>query len=106
MILFALHGFLQALSISRSLAEAKVAAENGQVNCRELRNSFVQAVQEAGGAIDYAEVRHPTLSLSYVHIELLVLVISGFLVKLNQIIGLLSLVVSRYVKYIFSGILV
>lgn len=46
----------QALSISRSLTEAKVAAVSGEVNCRKLRNSVIQAVQEAGGVIDYAEV--------------------------------------------------
>ncbi|XP_071918734.1 pantoate--beta-alanine ligase-like [Coffea arabica] len=46
----------KALSISRSLTEAKVAAENGQVNCRELIKSVIQSVQEAGGLIDYAEV--------------------------------------------------
>ena len=56
-MLFALHGILQALSISRSLTEAKAAAENGQVNCRELMNSVIRSVQGAGGLIDYAEVR-------------------------------------------------
>lgn len=47
---------LQALSISRSLSEAKVAVEKkGQHNSRELRNIVVIAIQEAGGTIDYAE---------------------------------------------------
>lgn len=47
---------LQALSISRSLSEAKVAVEKkGQYDPRELRNLVVHAVQEAGGTVDYAE---------------------------------------------------
>lgn len=47
---------LQALSISRSLSEAKVAVEKkGQHNSRELRNIVVIAIQEAGGTVDYAE---------------------------------------------------
>ncbi|XP_059431840.1 pantoate--beta-alanine ligase [Corylus avellana] len=46
----------KALSINRSLSRAKSAAENGQINCRELRNSVVQAVNSAGGRIDYAEI--------------------------------------------------
>jgi hypothetical protein len=47
---------LQALSINRSLSGAKSAAENGQVNCRELRNLVIQAVNSAGGRIDYPAV--------------------------------------------------
>lgn len=46
----------KALSINRSLSRAKLAAEKGQVNCRELRNIVVQAINEAGGRIDYAEI--------------------------------------------------
>ncbi|CAK9162386.1 unnamed protein product [Ilex paraguariensis] len=46
----------QALSINRSLSKAKCAAEKGQVNCRELRNSVIHAIHEAGGKIDYAEI--------------------------------------------------
>ncbi|CAI9107460.1 OLC1v1006813C1 [Oldenlandia corymbosa var. corymbosa] len=46
----------KALSISRSLAEARIAAGNGNVNCKELKKSAIQAVQEAGGVIDYAEI--------------------------------------------------
>jgi pantoate--beta-alanine ligase len=49
--------FAQALSISRSLLGAKSSAENGHINCRELRDSVTQAVSKAGGRIDYAEVR-------------------------------------------------
>lgn len=46
----------KALSISRSLLGAKSSAENGHINCRELRDSVIQAVSEAGGRIDYAEI--------------------------------------------------
>ncbi|KAJ6403801.1 hypothetical protein OIU84_012079 [Salix udensis] len=46
----------KALSISRSLLGVKSAAENGHINCRELRDSVIQAVSEAGGKIDYAEI--------------------------------------------------
>lgn len=48
--------YLQAASISRSLSRAKIAAEKGRVNCRELRDSVVKAIEEAGGRVDYAEV--------------------------------------------------
>ena len=51
------HCFLQALSINRSLSRAKLAAEKGQTDCRELRDLVIQVVEEAGGRIDYAEVR-------------------------------------------------
>lgn len=47
----------QALSISRSLYKAKSAVENGEVNCTELRKWVIQAIQDAGGKVDYAEVR-------------------------------------------------
>ncbi|GMN50344.1 hypothetical protein TIFTF001_019499 [Ficus carica] len=46
----------QAASISRSLSRAKIAAEKGRVNCRELRDSVVKAIEEAGGRVDYAEI--------------------------------------------------
>lgn len=46
----------KALSISRSLSRAKSAAEKGQVNCQNLKDSVIQAIQEAGGKIDYAEI--------------------------------------------------
>lgn len=49
---------LQALSISRSLSEAKVAARKGQINSSDLINLVIQAIQEAGGTVDYAEARH------------------------------------------------
>lgn len=51
------HCTLQALSINRSLSRAKLTAEKGQTNCRELRDLVIQAVEEVGGRIDYAEVR-------------------------------------------------
>ncbi|KAK9280804.1 hypothetical protein L1049_003693 [Liquidambar formosana] len=46
----------KALSINRSLSRAKSAAEQGQVNCRELRDSVTQTIHEAGGRVDYAEI--------------------------------------------------
>lgn len=51
---------IQALSINVSLSRAKSAAENGESNCRELRDSAVRVIREAGGEIDYAEVRLAT----------------------------------------------
>ncbi|KAK9138032.1 hypothetical protein Sjap_008626 [Stephania japonica] len=46
----------KALSISKSLSRAKLAAENGQQSCSELKNSVVQSIIEAGGKVDYAEI--------------------------------------------------
>lgn len=46
----------KALSIYKSLSKAKTAAQNGEVSCSELRNSVIQAIVEAGGRIDYAEI--------------------------------------------------
>ncbi|KAL8143829.1 hypothetical protein V2J09_016861 [Rumex salicifolius] len=46
----------KALSINKSLFKAKSAAEQGQINCRELQNLVIQSVQEAGGRVDYAEI--------------------------------------------------
>lgn len=46
----------KALSISKSLYKAKFAAEKGQVDCKELKDSLIHAIQEAGGRIDYAEI--------------------------------------------------
>ncbi|XXG61914.1 hypothetical protein AAC387_Pa05g0399 [Persea americana] len=45
-----------ALSINKSLSKAKFAVQNGQVSCIELRNSVIQAIVEADGRIDYAEI--------------------------------------------------
>lgn len=46
----------KALSISQSLSEAKRAAEKGEVRSSELKNLVIQAVEEVGGKIDYAEI--------------------------------------------------
>ncbi|XP_030547778.1 pantoate--beta-alanine ligase [Rhodamnia argentea] len=46
----------KALSISRSLSRAKSATEKGEVNCQNLKDSVIQAIQAAGGKIDYAEI--------------------------------------------------
>lgn len=51
-----LHPF-QALSISRSLLKAKIDVQRGQTSVTELRNSIIKSISEAGGRIDYAEVR-------------------------------------------------
>lgn len=46
----------KALSISKSLSRARLAAEKGQTNCIELRDSVAQAIHESGGRLDYAEI--------------------------------------------------
>ncbi|KAF5726598.1 pantoate--beta-alanine ligase isoform X1 [Tripterygium wilfordii] len=46
----------KALSISRSLLRAKSSFKMGETNCRELKNLVIQAIDDAGGEIDYAEV--------------------------------------------------
>ncbi|KAI8012817.1 Pantoate--beta-alanine ligase [Camellia lanceoleosa] len=47
----------KALSINQSLSKAKSVAEKDRlVNCRELKNSVIQAIHEAGGRIDYVEI--------------------------------------------------
>ncbi|KAF2284500.1 hypothetical protein GH714_025865 [Hevea brasiliensis] len=46
----------KALSINRSLLKAKSCAEKGQINCIELRDLVILAINEAGGKIDYAEI--------------------------------------------------
>ncbi|TQD95984.1 hypothetical protein C1H46_018471 [Malus baccata] len=45
-----------ALCISKSLSKARSSAEKGQINCKELRELVVEAISEAGGRVDYAEV--------------------------------------------------
>ncbi|KAK6946965.1 LOW QUALITY PROTEIN: Pantoate-beta-alanine ligase [Dillenia turbinata] len=47
---------VQALAIYRSLSQAKSAAGNGQLNCRAVIDMVVQAINEAGGKTDYAEI--------------------------------------------------
>ncbi|KAL3647654.1 hypothetical protein CASFOL_008622 [Castilleja foliolosa] len=49
------HERKKALSISKSLSYAKFAAEQGQIDCKELRDSVIKAICEAGGKVDYAE---------------------------------------------------
>ncbi|XP_044492903.1 pantoate--beta-alanine ligase [Mangifera indica] len=46
----------KALSISKSLFRAKCSAEKGQINCKELRGLVIQAINDTGGRIDYAEI--------------------------------------------------
>ncbi|KAF8388365.1 hypothetical protein HHK36_027031 [Tetracentron sinense] len=46
----------KALSISRSLLRAKLDAQNGQIYSKEIRNLVIQAIHEAGGRVDYAEI--------------------------------------------------
>ncbi|XP_071721559.1 pantoate--beta-alanine ligase [Rutidosis leptorrhynchoides] len=46
----------QALSISRSLFEAKSAAKKGETICSELRRSVIECIEFAGGKIDYVEI--------------------------------------------------
>ncbi|GMH02527.1 hypothetical protein Nepgr_004366 [Nepenthes gracilis] len=46
----------KALSINRSLSEAKSAAEKGKIICKELRSLVIEAIQESGGRVDYAEI--------------------------------------------------
>uniref|UniRef100_A0A1D1XZZ9 Pantoate--beta-alanine ligase n=1 Tax=Anthurium amnicola TaxID=1678845 RepID=A0A1D1XZZ9_9ARAE len=46
----------KALSINRSLSKAKVAAENGEKSCNELKSLVIQSITEAGGRVDYAEI--------------------------------------------------
>lgn len=54
---------LQALSISRSLFEAKAAAEKGKLVCSDLRRSVIEKIEAAGGKVDYVEVRHQVSSV-------------------------------------------
>ncbi|KAL8530183.1 hypothetical protein ACS0TY_007301 [Phlomoides rotata] len=46
----------KALSISKSLFNAKTGAENGQVDCGVLKDSVIRAIHDAGGKVDYAEI--------------------------------------------------
>nr|XP_028958359.1 LOW QUALITY PROTEIN: pantoate--beta-alanine ligase [Malus domestica] len=46
----------KARCISKSLSKARSSAEKGQINCKELRDLVVEAISEAGGSVDYAEV--------------------------------------------------
>ncbi|XP_050367112.1 pantoate--beta-alanine ligase [Argentina anserina] len=46
----------KALSISKSLSRARCSAEKGHISCRELTDSVIEEVNEAGGRVDYAEI--------------------------------------------------
>ncbi|GKA09342.1 pantoate--beta-alanine ligase [Tanacetum coccineum] len=46
----------QALSISRSLFEAKAAAEKGKLVCSDLRRSVIEKIEAAAGKVDYVEI--------------------------------------------------
>ncbi|KAI3514542.1 hypothetical protein L1887_13038 [Cichorium endivia] len=46
----------QALSISRSLFEAKSAAKKGKNICSELRRLVIESIEAAGGKVDYVEI--------------------------------------------------
>ena len=46
----------QALSISKSLLEAKIQAEKGEACCEGLKAFVVESITQAGGRVDYAEV--------------------------------------------------
>ncbi|KAI9109143.1 hypothetical protein K1719_019766 [Acacia pycnantha] len=53
------------VSINKSLLGAKTTAANGQIDCNMLRNLVIQAVTEAGGRIDYAEVIFSSLRVVF-----------------------------------------
>ncbi|GJM97267.1 hypothetical protein PR202_ga14182 [Eleusine coracana subsp. coracana] len=46
----------KALSISRSLANAKTAALSGNNHSQQIKDQIVQALTEAGGRVDYVEI--------------------------------------------------
>ncbi|KAK9943151.1 hypothetical protein M0R45_008769 [Rubus argutus] len=46
----------KALSINKSLSRARFFAEKGQISCKELTDLVIQAINEAGGRVDYAEI--------------------------------------------------
>lgn len=46
----------KALSVSRSLVNARTAALNGHNTCEQLKNQIVQTLTEAGGQVDYVEI--------------------------------------------------
>ncbi|XP_020531097.1 pantoate--beta-alanine ligase isoform X3 [Amborella trichopoda] len=45
-----------ALSINRCLSKAKSSIQSGEISCKQLRDSVMQEICEAGGRIDYAEI--------------------------------------------------
>nr|CAB3497444.1 unnamed protein product [Digitaria exilis] len=46
----------KALSISRSLVNARTAALNGNNHSQQIKDQIVQTLEEAGGQVDYVEV--------------------------------------------------
>lgn len=46
----------KALSIYSSLSKAKLAAAEGQINCKSLRDPVILGIEEAGGKVDYVEI--------------------------------------------------
>lgn len=46
----------KALSINKSLSEAKHDAQNGQNNCLQLKSLIIQSIAKAGGRVDYVEI--------------------------------------------------
>nr|XP_010909335.1 pantoate--beta-alanine ligase [Elaeis guineensis] len=46
----------KALSINRSLLQAKLSVQKGKHSCQDLKNLVVQTITKAGGRIDYVEV--------------------------------------------------
>ncbi|XP_020531094.1 pantoate--beta-alanine ligase isoform X2 [Amborella trichopoda] len=50
------YGRQKALSINRCLSKAKSSIQSGEISCKQLRDSVMQEICEAGGRIDYAEI--------------------------------------------------
>ncbi|CAL4937075.1 unnamed protein product [Urochloa decumbens] len=46
----------KALSISRSLVNARTAARNGNNHSQQIKDQIVQTLTEAGGQVDYVEI--------------------------------------------------
>uniref|UniRef100_A0A0A9H1A7 Pantoate--beta-alanine ligase n=1 Tax=Arundo donax TaxID=35708 RepID=A0A0A9H1A7_ARUDO len=46
----------KALSISRSLVNAKTAALSGNNHSQQIKDEIVQKITEAGGQVDYVEI--------------------------------------------------
>ncbi|OEL31028.1 Pantoate--beta-alanine ligase [Dichanthelium oligosanthes] len=53
----------KALSISRSLMNARTAVLNGNNHGQQLKDEIVQTLKEAGGQVDYVEFQSLTFSL-------------------------------------------
>uniref|UniRef100_A0A0D3FRF9 Pantoate--beta-alanine ligase n=3 Tax=Oryza TaxID=4527 RepID=A0A0D3FRF9_9ORYZ len=46
----------KALSISRSLVDARTGALKGNTDCKQIKNKIVQTLTETGGQVDYVEI--------------------------------------------------